>query len=255
MTVWWVLVRKEWRELLRSYKLLWVPAVFLLLGGSQPVAMYFMPEIIARSGGMPAGALIEIPTPQAFEVLAQTLQQFGLLGLLVLALAGMGAVSGERIAGTAIMTLVKPVSPTAYVTSKWAALLSLTSIAVAAGYGAALYYTSALFGSVSWKDALLALIIFMIWTCVLITMTLALSAFLGSGAAAAFVSLAAAVVVVLLTGAFPDELHWSPGALPGLASRVLAGEGWPAYGWAPLIAAISLLFVSLAAAVKFGRFT
>ncbi|MFC4100898.1 ABC transporter permease [Paenibacillus xanthanilyticus] len=255
MTVWWVLYRKEWRELLRSYRLLWVPAVFLLLGGSQPVAMYYMPEIIERSGGMPAGAVIEIPIPQAYEVLGQTLQQFGLLGLLVLALAGMGIVSGERTAGTAVMTLVKPVSPAAYVTSKWAALLTLTVVAVAGGYGAALYYTSALFGPVSWKAALLALSLFAIWACVTLTLTLALSACLGSGAAAAFVSMAVAMAAVLLAGAFPDVLAWTPGAIPGLASRLIAGEVWSANDWAPLVAAFLLMLSSLAAAVRFGRLT
>ncbi|MFB9326478.1 ABC transporter permease [Paenibacillus aurantiacus] len=255
MTVWWVLCKKEWSELLRSYKLLWVPIVFLLLGGSQPVAMYFMPEIIEQSGGLPPGAIIDIPLPQTYEVLGQTLQQFGLIGLLVLTLAGMGSISGERLLGTAVLTLVKPVSRMAYVTSKWAALLTLASIALGAGYGSACYYTSALFGFVSWKEALLAAALFALWACVVLTLTLALSALLGSGAAAAFVSLAVAMVVVLLTGAFPNVLVWSPGAIPGLASGVLAGEVWPANGSLAIVVAFAVMAGSLAAAVKFGRLT
>lgn len=255
MKHWWVLYRKECRELLRGYKLLWVPVVFLLLGGSQPVAMYFMPEIMKASGSMPEGAVIEIPPPQAYEVLAQTLQQYGLLGLLVLALAGMGSISGERVAGTAILTLVKPVPRAAYVTSKWAALLTLAAIAIGAGYGAAWYYTFALFGSISWDDGLSAVLLFTVWACFVLTLTLVFSSFLTSGAASAFVSLAAAMVIVLLTSAFPDALAWNPGAIPGMASRVLTGEALPASSSAAILAAFALMGASLTMAVKFGRLT
>lgn len=71
--------------------------MFLLLGSSTPLSTYFMPQILENFGGLPEGAVIDIPTPTGTEVLAQTLSDFGLLGVLVLTLALMGIVS----AGTA----------------------------------------------------------------------------------------------------------------------------------------------------------
>ncbi|TMV19103.1 ABC transporter permease [Paenibacillus thermoaerophilus] len=70
-------------------------------------------------------------------MLAKALSQFGSIGLLVLALAGMGCVSGERRSGAAAMLLVKPVSRTAYLLAKWSALLALSLVSFAAGYAAA----------------------------------------------------------------------------------------------------------------------
>ncbi len=105
-----VMVQKELLELVRSYKLLWVPLVYLLLGIMQPVSTYFMPVILEQAGSLPEGTVIEIPKPLGSEVLAQTLQQFGTLGVLVLVLVCMGTVSGERNNGTASLILVKPIS-------------------------------------------------------------------------------------------------------------------------------------------------
>ena len=77
MSKWLVLYKKEWLEIIRSYKLIWVPVVFILLGAMQPVTTYFLPALpLANAGNLPKGTVLEIPTPHASEVLAQTLQQF-----------------------------------------------------------------------------------------------------------------------------------------------------------------------------------
>ena len=73
MSKWLVLYKKEWLEIIRSYKLIWVPLVFILLGAMQPVTTYFLPDILANAGNLPNGTVIELPTPHASDVLAQTL--------------------------------------------------------------------------------------------------------------------------------------------------------------------------------------
>lgn len=49
----WVLYRKEMLEMTRSYKLIWIPVVFIILGIMQPLTTYYLPEILKASGDVP----------------------------------------------------------------------------------------------------------------------------------------------------------------------------------------------------------
>lgn len=49
----WVLYRREMLEMARSYKLIWIPVVFILLGIMQPLTTYYLPEILKASGDVP----------------------------------------------------------------------------------------------------------------------------------------------------------------------------------------------------------
>ncbi|MFC5648702.1 ABC transporter permease [Paenibacillus solisilvae] len=239
MSKWRVLFKKEWLELSRSYKLIWLPLVFILLGAMQPVTTYFLPEILANAGNLPEGAVIEIPTPHAEEVLAQTLQQFGTLGLLIITLSFMGTLSGERMSGTASMILVKPVSYLSFVSAKWAAMLTLAMLAFMAGYGAACYYTAALFQAMNWQLVVHSFLLFALWLVFVGTLTIWFSSMLRSAAAAAFSALAAAAVLVLIASMLPEFLAWNPGKLSQLALSQLTGhssaETWPTVGMTALL--------------------
>ncbi|BBH24681.1 putative transmembrane protein YxlG [Paenibacillus baekrokdamisoli] len=231
MSKWIVLYKKEWMELARSYKLIWVPLVFILLGAMQPVTTYFLPDILANAGNLPKGAVIEIPTPHPEEVLAQTIQQFGTLGLLVLALSFMGALSGERMSGTASMILMKPVSYLSFVTSKWAAMLTLSTLSFAAGFGAAWYYTSTLFDALAWRSVIHSFMFFGLWLVFVGTLTLLFSSLYRSAAGAAFSALATAALLTITASLFPHLLAWNPGKLSQFASEQLidhiAVRTWP----------------------------
>ncbi|SEO68636.1 ABC transporter permease [Paenibacillus sp. OV219] len=214
---WFVLYRKEQLELFRSYKLLWVPLVFILYGAMQPVMSYFLPDILAHAGNLPPGAVISIPKPSASEVMAQTLGQFNTIGVLILSLSVMGIISAERTSGLTSMILVKPVSYFSFVTAKWAAMTLLVITAFAGGFGAALYYTTVLFHSVDWQYSLYAYLLFSLWLCLAGSLTLFFSSWLRSGAAAAGCALGVAAMLALTASAFPHELAFSPGMLPHLA--------------------------------------
>ena len=59
------LLLKEWRESWRSFKFLWIPIVFLLLGVSDPLTNYFMDDILKAVGNMPEGFSMTMPELQA----------------------------------------------------------------------------------------------------------------------------------------------------------------------------------------------
>ncbi|WP_054026797.1 ABC transporter permease [Bacillus sp. FJAT-28004] len=241
-----VMAQKELLELMRSFKLLWVPLVFILLGIMQPVSTYFMPVILEKAGSLPDGTVIDMPKPLGTEVLAQTLQQFGTLGVLVLVLVCMGAVSGERISGAASLILVKPISVISYISSKWTAMVLLTWGSFIAGYLASWYYTGLLIGEVPIDKVFNSLLIYGLWLTFVVTITLLFSSLLRSPAAAAFSALGGTVLLSLLTGLFPKVLGWSPGALSGFAYQaVVSGiENNSRFGWSILIT-----FICIAASI------
>lgn len=245
-----VMVQKELLELIRSFKLLWVPLVFVLLGIMQPVSMHLMPLLLEKAGNLPQGAVIAIPKPQGAEVLAQTLQQFGTLGVLILVLVCMGAVSGERNSGAASLILVKPISFLSFIGSKWTAMLLLSWFSLSVGYLASWYYTVLLIGEVSIIGVGKSLLIYGLWLTFVVTLTLMFSTLLRSPAAAAFSTLGGAVVLTLLAGIFPKQLGWSPGALSGFAYHMV-NKGLiydNRFGWA-ILSSILLITAALAASV------
>ena len=229
---WQALFGKEMLEMVRSYKLIWVPLVFLLLGVMQPVVSYYLPDIVAGAGNLPEGTVIEIPLPSGAEVLSQTLRQYNTLGLLVVALSFMTAVSGERSSGTAALMLAKPVARSAFVTSKWAAMALLVFASLALGYLGAWYYTLLLIGPVAGGLVFGSLAIYSLWLLFVGTLTLSFSALFRSGAPAAFAALALAGVLTVAGSLWKEWFAWSPGLLAGRAyGLLLTGEAeaslWP----------------------------
>ncbi|EFM11823.1 conserved hypothetical protein [Paenibacillus curdlanolyticus YK9] len=221
MAVWIVLFRKEWLEAWRSMKLVWMPLVFALLGAGQPVSAYFMPQIMEHAGNLPEGAVISIPLPSPSEALAQVMQQFGTLGVLIVVLAFMGTVSSEIASGTASFTLVKPVSRLSVVTAKWASALSIVWVSYAIGFGAGWYYDEMLIGSPDAADAIMGFLAYGLWLSLVVSITVLFSTLLRSAAGAAFATLALTIVLSLASSLFPRI--WQPGALPGIAGSLVQG--------------------------------
>ncbi|WP_058304017.1 ABC transporter permease [Gorillibacterium timonense] len=243
MMAWSVLFRKEWLEFRRSYKWIWIPLVFLLLGISQPVSSYLLPDLIKSAGNLPEGAVMEIPVPKPMEVMAGTLSNFSSIGLLVVVLAAMSAVAGERNRGVTGMIMAKPVSPLTYITSKWLAyqLLSLGSLLL--GYLGAWFYTDMLIGSVDAGRAMEGFGLYGLWFAFYLTVTLLLSTLLRSAPAAAAVTLVSAAVLSILSGTLSSWMTWSPGRLTIHAREfLLNGNGTDHF---PLCISVSVVLLVL----------
>lgn len=208
-----ILFQKEWMELIRHYKWLWVPLVFLLLGISQPITMKFLPDILASTGSLPEGTMIQLPTPTSGEILGQVLSQFNTVGILLLVLATMGTISSEVRSGVAGAILTKPVSPASYLAAKWAAAMCLTIPAFSIGYAGAWYYTVQLFEPISAFVVLTAAIVALGWFCFIVTLAVVMSLWLASGAAAAFSTLAIALLFGLINLLWKDSYLLNPSKL------------------------------------------
>ncbi|MDK8181187.1 ABC transporter permease subunit [Paenibacillus sp. UMB4589-SE434] len=242
MRTWFVLYQKECKEMLRNYKWIWVPLVFAALGIAQPVTMKFMPDILSMAGSLPEGSIIKIPLPVPGEVLGQTLSQFNTVGLLVLVLALMGAVSGELKSGTAAALLIKPVSHVSYMMAKWAGAVSLTIPSVLIGYLCSWYYTEQLIGHIDILSGVTAACLALGWFIWISSLTVAMSSLLNHAGGSAFAALAAAMMTSILSGLLPASSGWMPSKLLQGAQLVLMDMDLP-FDWP--IAALSTLIIIL----------
>lgn len=213
--------RKEMLEMWRSYKWLWVPIVFLMLGVMQPVVTRFLPEILRSAGNLPKGMTIEIEPPPGAEVLAQTLGQYNSVGLLILVLSLMTLISAERRSGVAAIIFSKPVSFISYAAAKWVSMLSLVTVSFGLGYAGAWYYTVQMIGTVDAAAAVKAGLLYLVWMWFAGAVTLFVGSFLNPAAGIAFVSLGVLLLLPMVTGMFPHDMAWSPGTLPQVSVKWL----------------------------------
>ncbi|MEC0172920.1 ABC transporter permease subunit [Paenibacillus graminis] len=246
----WTLYHKEMLESLRSYKLIWVPVVFIILGIMQPLTTYYMPEILKASGNVPPGMLEGYEMPGSAVVMAQALGQYGTIGMLILVLGVMNSLAGERSSGTIEMLMAKPVAPAAIVSAKWAAQLTVLVMALGLGAAGAAYYTEQLMGPLSWSNLAAAAGLYGLWLLCAVSLTLLFSAWL-RGPAAAFLGLLAAAAMSLAHSLLPSLLDWTPAALTAISAEMMTkGKG---LAWGPIFSAGILIVVCVASASLFIR--
>ncbi|MDR4890185.1 ABC transporter permease subunit [Fredinandcohnia sp. QZ13] len=221
MRQWMVLFKKEWIEMTRNFKILWIPLVFILLGIMQPVTSYYLPEIIKAAGELPEGAVFEMPIPSPQEVIVQTFGQYTQIGILVLVLAFMGIVAAEKNSGVSDIILVKPVSFANYITAKWVSIVFMTVGSFLLGILASWYYTGVLIGDIGFGELIKGSLVYGTWLVFLVTVTLLLSSLFKSNLIVAFVSLLVAIGLSAITSLLSKWMTWSPARLSTHASKLL----------------------------------
>jgi ABC-2 type transport system permease protein len=245
MAKWFVLFRKEWLEMTRNYKIIWIPLTFMLLGLMQPVTSYYMPEIMKSATNLPKGAVIKIPLPSSGEVLAQTLGQLNQMGILILVLAFMGIVSSERRSGMLNAIMVKPVHYASYITAKWLSAILLSLVAVFLGLLAAWYYTNLLIGDFAFVKLIQGTSLYLVWIIFIVTVTVFLSSLLKSSGLVATFSLLLSIILSLVTSLLEKWMEWSPAMLTSAASEFLINGKVEGPLYLPLIVTGLLVLILL----------
>ncbi|MEN8614081.1 ABC transporter permease subunit [Dehalogenimonas sp. THU2] len=225
------LMKKEWREQVRTFRLLIVGGVFLFFGLLTPVMTRYLPEIIKLAGE--DISFIEIPPPTAVQALVEYSATALQMGLLVAILVTMSAIAGERSRGTALMTLSKPVSTGAFVTAKLMAISFTFIIGLVLGGIGAFGYTWMLIEEGNLAGFIGQTALLSVYLIFCITTTLVFSAVFRNSLAAGGVAIG-----VLLVGAGLGAVPWvgrvMPGSLTSWGNHLVAGESggaeWLALG-------------------------
>jgi len=191
MTAFKGLLIKEWREVVRSYKILWIPIVFILLGVSDPLTNYYMEDLFKLVGNIPEGLAQIMPQYTPYEIIALSAGQFQLIGLIVLVAAFIGTVSRERKNGTAALIYVRPIKSYQLILSKWLVASFIGIISAVAGFISSLYYTVILFGEVDYGAFLQTVGIYCLWIMLCMALVVMLSA--------SFDTVIAATIAFILT--------------------------------------------------------
>ncbi|MEB2301730.1 ABC transporter permease [Lysinibacillus xylanilyticus] len=204
MSAFIALSKKEVQQMAREFKIFWLPIVFILLGLTQPIMMYYLPVILQSAGGI-EGIIID-PTmakPEGQAVLASTLNsQFDQLGIIILVVATMSIIQGEKANGMMAFILTRPVSISSYLNSKIIIHYILAVICIALGYAVSYGYSAYLFTTVPMTQAMWAFAFYCVWLLFIITFVAMMSTFFNSPAFIALIS-----IVVLLICRFIAGLH------------------------------------------------
>ncbi|MDQ0232581.1 ABC transporter permease [Metabacillus malikii] len=250
MTQFTVLYRKEVTEMIRNYKILWIPIVFILLGVMQPVSAYYMPQLLDTFGGLPEGTILEMPLPTGEEVLMQVLSNYGMLGVLILVLSAMGIVSAERQSGVAGMVMIKPVPYSSYIFAKWAGLITVTLISLVIGYIASWYYTGLLIETVEFERMIQSIAVYSVWLVFVVTMTLLFSTLMKGNGSVAFLTIIVVFALSTVTSIFEKYMKWSPATMTEHTGKVLMSGELDSSFLLAFITTIAMIIVVLISSIQ-----
>lgn len=197
-----VLMNKEFTQMVRDFKIIWLPLVFILLGITQPVMTYYLPTILEALGSG-QGIIIDpsIAAQQGGEILAGTLgAQFDQLGIIIIAISLMGIIQTDKANGMLAFILTRPVPVRSYVGGKIASNYIFTAFSVAVGYLASYLYVNFLFTNVAIFDMLTALLFYLVWILFIITFTTMISTLINSPGLIALICIAFLIGCRLIVG-------------------------------------------------------
>lgn len=217
-----VLLQKEFREAWRSWKFLWIPLVFALLGMSDPLMNYYMMDVLQAVGNVPEGFSITMPELMPADILQASIGQFQLVGLLVVIGIFVGTISKERANGMATLLYIRPISYASYFMSKYVVMSAVGLVSIAAGFTASVYYTIVLYGKFEVAMLLASFGTYFLWLLWVLSITLLMSAAFKTGAATA------CAFLVIFGGQIADAavgMFWtvSPWKLPGYGIQLIRG--------------------------------
>lgn len=207
---WFALFQKEMVENWRNRKLIWVPLAFILIAILDPISTYYLPQLIELSGGLPEGAIIDIPKPAPEEVVFMSISQLNLFGVLIIILISMGTISGEIKSGVTELILTKPIKYHAYITAKWVAYLLLTLISVLLALLFSFYYIYVLFGHISLSLLLNTALFYSVWIIFVVTLTLFFNTLFYSPGKVAGSTIVTLLLMSLINAVFDQQLSLFP---------------------------------------------
>jgi len=223
MTNFAILTKKEFVQMIRDFKIIWFPLVFVFLGITQPVISYYLPSILKAMGGN-QGITIDpsFAAQTGGEVLAATLgSQFDQLGVIIIVVSLMGAVQSDKANGMLAFILTRPVSVTQYFGAKLMSHYLFAAAAVTIGYLISYVYVNLLFANVNFIDMIVALLFYLVWVFFIVSFTTMVSTLFNSQGIIALIAIIVLLVGRMLVGISPVLNLINPATMSTHAAEVL----------------------------------
>ncbi|MCO0596384.1 ABC transporter permease [Peribacillus butanolivorans] len=218
-----VLAKKEFVQMVREFKVIWLPLVFIFLGLTQPVVSYYLPSILKALGG---GQGITIDPSMAAqkggEVLASTLgSQFDQLGVMIIIVSMMGVVQSDKANGMLAFILTRPVTVGSYISGKVISNYLFVACSVVLGYLVSYLYVILLFTRVDFGDLLVALLFYLMWILFIVSFTTMISTIFNSQGIIALISIVFLLGCRIVVGLSPAIDNVNPASMSKHAMEVL----------------------------------
>lgn len=240
------LLWKELTEAWRSYRLLLVTAVLLVMGLLGPLSAKYLPVILANMANVPEGLAEVMPKPDAAMALTEYMDNLVQFGVILAILVPMAAVVGEKAGGTAGVTLSKPVKRWSFLLAKFVAHGVTFSVGILAAAVGGYYYTGVLFEWPPIGRFLAANALVLVYLLVFVAFTVLTSTLARSQLAAAGMAFGALVALGLL-GAIPELGRHLPSALVAW-SRLLTLSAPAQSAWGALAVSLGVIVTALTVA-------
>ncbi|HJU74132.1 MAG TPA: ABC transporter permease subunit [Gemmatimonadaceae bacterium] len=238
---------KELQEIRKTWRIWVVPGMVLFFAVSSPIIAYLTPRLIASMAESQPGVTVILPPPTWTDAYGQFLKNLQQVVLIAVVITGAGAISGERAAGTAVLTLTKPLARGAFVLAKIISQSLLLIACAALGAAVCAVVTRVIFGPAPISPLLNAVLLWLAYALLLVTVMTFFSAWFAARGAAAGLGLAFFFVSLLIGIWAPAVRYTFIGLLPAVA-KAIAGQ--PVTTLWPLATAVAMIVVSAAAAVK-----
>ncbi|MGE1115237.1 ABC transporter permease [Priestia megaterium] len=218
-----VLIKKEYVQMLRDFKVIWLPIVFIFLGATQPILTHYLPAILKALGGSQGITIDPSMTAQkGGEVLASTLgSQFDQLGLMVLAISMMGVIQTDKANGMLAFILTRPVAVPSYIGGKMVSHYLIAAFSVTIGYFTSYLYVNYLFTAVPLSQMITGLIFYLIWTLFIVSFTTMTSAIFQSQGIIALISIVFLIGCRVIVGLNPIVDQLNPASMSKHAMETL----------------------------------
>ena len=231
-------LRKELMEIMKTSKIIILPALFLFFGILSPLSARYMNDIMSLVGEQ-QGISIKLPDPTFVVAYEQFFKNIYFMMIIVTILIFAGTVSEEKMKGTIVLVLTKCLSRNGFIIGKLLAAILLFTFSYVVGTIICVYYTSLLFPEFINTGIWVGLAVFWLFGILMLTLTLLTSLLCRSmttSAVAAFTG----YVVVSAIAALPYAGRYSPGALQGLSSELASGSKVPVDALIPAAVTFSL---------------
>ena len=166
------LMKKEWKELIKTGKFYALLFVFLFFSISSPLIAKFTPEIVkSLVKEQNAEILIKLPPPTWKDSFIQFFKNLNQLIFLVLVIVFIGSISEEKNKGTAVMVVVKGIDRRKWVLSKFIFQVLTALVLLFISYFICLYYSFLLFPETKIIPSFSATILYAIYIIFILSLT------------------------------------------------------------------------------------
>jgi ABC-2 type transport system permease protein len=220
------LCHKEWLEILRTYRLWIMLAVFVIIGLMNPMAAKFTPALLEGIGSS-GGIVFEVPEPMALDSWAQFFSNTVQLGTIALIIVFMGLIANEFSRGTLVNILTKGVPRASIILAKLTVAIAVWTGSYLVCLGVTWGYTVYFWDPITLPHALLAFGAIWLWGVYLIALIGLGGVWLGSTTGALLTSVVGGIIVPLVVSIIPQTGRFNPISLAGGPYALLTGQGLP----------------------------